>query len=228
MKFKKLEPYYRLFDNAPVAAAIIDAVDFRLEMVNQSILNLWQRPADIEGSALLDVLPELADQAYPDLLKRVIVTGEAHQESGARVLLQRGGKTESVFMDYSYTPIFSDTNKTTGILVMATDVCEREINRLMVSQSYRDLRSIVVTSPVAMCIYRGAEFKVETINNSMLEIWQGRSTVNQHILNHVFHNGRPYQEVVNGLKYSYTPLGDVNYGVVGVCVVAAFEKLEKV
>jgi PAS domain S-box-containing protein len=223
MKFKQLEPYYRLFEHAPVATAFLDANDLKLEMANQSMLDLWHRPLSVKGAALLDFMPELAEQQYPALLKRVISTGEVHRDTGARVILERAGKTETVFMDYSYTPIFSNDDKTMGVLVMATDVCERELNRLIVSQSYRDLRSIVISSPVPMCIYRGPLFQVETVNNPMLNIWQGSCTINPDILKHVYHNGRPYQELSNGIKYSYTPMGDHNYGVVGVCVVAALE-----
>lgn len=221
MKHNQLEPYFRLLHQSPVASAILDASELKLKMVNQSMLDLWDRPASILGRRLLDFLPELAGQPYPQLLKDVIESGELYQESGARVVLERAGKKEMVFMDYSYTPIFSEGPKAAAILIMANDVCEREINRLIINQSDRDLRNIVTSAPVAMCIYRSKDFRIEVINDRMKEIWQQNSISNLHILNHVFYNGVPFSEVVAGTRYCYTPLGNTDLGVEGICLVAA-------
>jgi hypothetical protein len=213
-------PYYRLFEDAPVAAAILDASTMKVEMVNQPMLNLWDRPASIHGMALLDFLPELAEQEYPKLLKRVVFSGKAHTETGALVWLQRNNNKESVFMDYSYTPI-KQGNQSTAILVMATDVCERELNRLIIKQSQRDLRALVISAPVPMCIYRDSTFKLDTVNNLMLDLWQGTQKMNLTVLNHVYHNGMPYTVIEEGITYTYTPLWSGIKVITGVCVIAA-------
>ncbi|WP_442588070.1 hypothetical protein ACSBL2_18665 [Pedobacter sp. AW31-3R] len=103
---------------------------------------------------------------------------------------------------------------------MATDVCEREINRLVASQSQRDLRALVMSAPVPMCIYRGVEFKVEAVNDLMMDLWQGTRTMNTAALHHVFHNGVSYSYAENGITYNYTPLGSGIASVSGVCVMA--------
>lgn len=220
MKYNVRNKYYNLFEEAPVASAILDASNLQLEMVNQSMLDLWQRPVSIKGTSLLEFLPELADQEYPQLLKRVIKTRSIHKEAGALVLLDRHKKLESVYMDYSYTPISMQGGRTTAILVMATDICEREINRLNILQSKRDLRALVMSAPVPMCIYRDTEFKVEAVNNFMLDLWQNDQTMNLAALNHVFHNGVPYSLKQNGVTYNYTPLRSGSKSVDGVCVIA--------
>ena len=220
MKRHNLEPNYMLFEDAPVAAAILNADTMKLQMVNQPMLDLWDKPASINGLPLLDFLPELAEQDYPKLLEYVVLSGKAHKEKGAVVLLERNNKKESVFMDYSYTPI-NTGNRITGVLVMATDVCERELNRLIIKQSERDLRALVMSAPVPMCIYRTAEFKIEAVNSHMLDLWQGTKTMNLCVLNHVFHNGVPYSFTENGITYNYTPLWSGIKVVTGICVIAA-------
>jgi len=220
MKRSILEPNYMLFEDAPVATAIFDADNMKLQMVNQPMLDLWDRPASINGLALLDFLPELADQEYPKLLEGVVLSGEAHKDRGALVWLERNNKKESVFMDYSYTPI-NLGNRITGVLVMATDVCERELNRLIIQQSQRDLRALVMSAPVPMCIYRNAEFKIEAVNNFMLDLWQGTRKMNLSVLNHVFHNGVPYTFTEGGITYNFTPLWSGVKTISGVCVIAA-------
>lgn len=220
MPYPVYKHYYELFEDAPLAAAIFDASSLKLEIVNSSMLNLWQRPPSIQGSALLDFLPELANQEYPQILKNVAITGNTHCESGARVMLNRQSKIESVFMDYSYKPISINSNRPTAILVLATDVCEREMNNLNLSQSKRDLRALVMSAPVPMCIYRDAEFKLEAINDLMLDLWQGSEKIGDEALNHVYHNGVPYTCIQNGITYSYSPLRSGSNSVNAICVMA--------
>lgn len=220
MSITLYQNYYQLFEETTVAAGILDATNFKLEMANKSMLNLWHRPASIMGSNLLDFMPELEDQEYPELLKRVIISGKGHQEKGAMVLLDRHAKKETVYMDYSYTPISTDGRRTTAILVVATDVCEREMTRLNRQQSKLDLRAMVMSAPVPMCIYRGPEFKLETANDLMYDLWQDTRQINLAPLQHVFHNGVPYTCTLEGVTYSYTPLKTGTIAENAICVIA--------
>jgi PAS domain-containing protein len=220
MHKKNLYPYYKLFDRAPIPAAILHADTLKLEMANSPMLELWDRPPAVIGTPLLEFMPELEEQSYPDYLKQVCHTGAAHEEKGARVLLKRKGKTEHVYMDYSYTPIFGECKKATGILVMAKDVCDREKDKFAIEQAKRDLRSMVLAAPVAMCVYRGANFNIEIVNDHMLDLWQETRKMKLSILNHVFHNGLPYSVTEDNLSYSCTPIGHHVDDQAGVWVVA--------
>ncbi len=217
---KTLLPYHQLFDHAPMSAAILDVDQLKLQMGNQEVLKLWDKNESLIGIPLLDFLPELVGQRFPGYLEEVAKTGKTIQEKGARVILERNGKEEGVFMDYSYSPIFGDRHTPTGILVLATDVCERELNRLVLQQSSRDLRTLVMSAPVPMCIYMGTEFRLEAVNNRMLDLWQGNPQVPTNILNYVLHHCIPYTTTENGIEYSYTALGSHENGASGVCLVA--------
>lgn len=220
MSLKSYMPYYKLLESSPLATAVLDAQNFKIEMVNQRLLDIWHRSPAINGLKLLDALPEMAGQRYPEYLKKVCVTGKVFEETGARVMLNRSGRQECVFMDYSYTPIVGGHNNTIAILVMATDICERELNRLIAAQSFRDLRSLVISAPVPMCIYRGANLKVEVVNELMLDIWQDTQKISNAAIGHVFYHGAPYSFIEGGFKFSCTPLGLGIKGAEGVCVIA--------
>lgn len=213
--------HYHLFDNAPLPAAILNAEKLKLEMVNEHMLGLWGRPPGIINLPLLEFLPEIVGQRYPLYLEEVIRTGNPIQEKAAKVLLNRSGKQEIVFMDYSYTPLFDKDNKPNAILIMGTDVCEREINRLVAQQSRRDLRTLVMSAPIPMCIYTGKEFDIEVVNESMLNLWQVEYNKPIQILNHVLTHGMPYKATINSIKYSFTPLGGPDQKINAVCVVAS-------
>ena len=213
--------HYHLFDNAPLPAAILNTEKLKLEMVNDHMLKLWDRSPGIINLPLLEFLPELSEQRYPLYLEEVIKTGRPIQEQAAKVLLTRSGKLESVFMDYSYTPLFGSDHKPNALLIMATDVCEREVNRLMVQQSRRDLRTLVMSAPIPMCVYTGNEFKVEAVNEHMLNLWQGDYSKPTPILNHVLTHGRPYKTTIGNIQYTFTPLGGDGDRINGVCVIAS-------
>jgi len=220
MIYNSREKFYKLFEDAPLCAAIFDASDMRLEIVNQSMLDFWHRPPSVQGSTLLDFLPELADQEYPEILKRVIKTGKSHKEKGAKILLQRNAKLEAVFTDYSYLPILMDRNRTSAILVMATDVCDREMNKLNLQQCKRDLRALVMSAPIPMCIYRGEQFAVESVNDSMMDLWQGKHFRDVAALQHVFYNGLPYTCREGNIFFSYTPLNGGANSLNAICLTA--------
>jgi len=221
MNKKETSSYYSLFDHAPMPAAILHAETLQLEMANPPMLKLWGRSKTVIGTPLLEFIPEIAEMPYADKLREVCQTGNPYEEKGSSVWLNRWGKEEHIFMDYSYTPIFGGTSKANAILVLATDICEQELNRLIAQQSLRDLRSVVMNAPIAMCIYRGADFRIEAVNDHMLNLWQNTQEMNLPVLNHVFHNGISYSYSKGNIHYSCTPL---NYGIgdkAGVCVVAA-------
>jgi len=220
MIYNSREKFHTLFEDAPLCAAIFDASDMKLEVVNKPMLDLWHRPSSIKGTALLDFLPELADQEYPELMKRVIKTGKTHKEEGARILLQRNAKLEAVFIDYSYVPILMDRNRTSAILVMATDVCDRELNKLNLQQSKRDLRALVMSAPIPMCIYRGEEFDIEAVNDWMMDLWQGKHFKDLAALQHVFFNGLPYTCKHENIVFNYTPLNGGANSINAICLTA--------
>lgn len=220
MIYNSRESFYRVFEDAPLCAAIFNASDMKLEIVNQPMLDLWQRPSSIQGVALLDFLPELADQEYPELMKRVIETGKSYKEQSAKILLQRNAKLEPVFVDYSYIPILMDRNQTSALLIMATDVCDREMNKLNLQQSKRDLRALVMSAPIPMCIYRGDKFDVEAVNNLMLDLWQGKHFRDLAALQHVFYNGTPYTCEHDNIIFSYTPLNGGANSLNAICLTA--------
>lgn len=225
MRPQTLRQYHQFFDSTPIAIAILHASNFLLEFANDKMLELWHRPRDIHGVQLLDFLPELADQKYPQHLQEVVSSNKPWEEKGAKVLLNRSNRQETVFMDYSYTPVKGLKNKITSVLVMATDTGQRELNRLTAERSFQNLSDIVMSAPMPMCIYKGEDFKVDSVNGQMLRLWECEKQDNLHILKHVFHNRVPYTITLNQIQYSYVPLAAEGGQSWGVCVSARIYKL---
>jgi PAS domain S-box-containing protein len=175
MDRKKAEQSERRFANlvmeATVATAVLTGPDMVLELANEVMLSIWGRDASVIGKALLDFMPELKGQPFPKLLARIMETGETYVATDAPVYLEKNGKPETVYMDFSYKPLKSDSGKVNSILVMATDVTERTLVNKRIAQSEENLRNTILKAPVAMCIFRGPDHVVEIANNRILELW---------------------------------------------------------
>lgn len=204
----RIDTYYRLFENAPIATAILDAETLRVELANKAMLKLWRRESSVIGMKLLDVMPELEGQPFPQIIREVLKTGKFHHETGSKAIIRRDGKPETIYVDYSYTRIDGEDGEPPALLVLANDISERELAKNALEESDRNLRSLVMSAPVPMCVFRGEELKADIVNSSMRDLWHHSNQLRIDALKHVFHNGLTYTENINDVLYSYTPLRD--------------------
>jgi PAS domain S-box-containing protein len=115
--------------NLPAGLAILSGRQMVLEMVNSVMLKLWDRDFSIMRMPLLDFMPELKTQVFPQILDDVFTTGTPFVSQDAAVELIIGGSLQTVYMDYSYTPLKNTLGEVESILVLATDVSERTLSR---------------------------------------------------------------------------------------------------
>jgi hypothetical protein len=209
-----------LFYNCPTATALFNSKSLRLEHANPGMLELWGRDENVIGLPILDFLPELESQGYPDLLRIVGYSDRAYSEKGAKVQIIKKGVLTPVYMDYNYTPIKAANRLSAGILVTANELSEKHINMLSSEEYQRNLRALVLAAPVPMCIYRGHLLNVEVANSHMLDLWQKEESRNLRIIKHVYHTGHPMEFTENHISYSCTALRSEEGRSVG-CVLMA-------
>jgi PAS domain S-box-containing protein len=123
----------------PSGMAILRGKNMVLEVVNQSMLDLWNRDESIKGKALLEFLPELEDQEFPSLLQQVYTTGTPYKTVDAPVQIQTADGLHVKYMDFSYTALRNGAGETESILVLAEDVTERTIGRMREQQLAEEL-----------------------------------------------------------------------------------------
>ena len=143
----------------------------QLYAVNEPMLKLWGRDRSIEGKRLLDFMPELKDQAFPDILKEVYDTGVPYYANDTPVYLQIGEGIREIFMDFTYNPLINASKGIYGIVVTAIDVSERIQSRLKLLESEKNFRNLVLHAPVAMCVLKNADYIIEIANEKMFELW---------------------------------------------------------
>ena len=166
-----------MVEQATNATAVFKGPDFVLELVNDAMLQAWGRDKTIVGKKLLEFLPELADQPFPELLRHVYKTGEMHSQQDALVIINRNGVLENVYMDYTYQAMRNIREEIVGILVSAVEVTEKVRTKNQLQESENNLRNIILQSPVAMAILSGPNFNVKIVNDRMNEIWGTQTEV---------------------------------------------------
>ncbi|MGC4036623.1 MAG: PAS domain S-box protein [Chitinophagaceae bacterium] len=152
--------FRNLVMRSPIAMTIFRGEDFIIELANEALLkNIWQREIkDVEGKKLLDVFPELNDQPFPNLLRKVFSTGITHNEKEAIAYVTTGkGEKIEYYFDFEYSPLFeADGTSVSGIMVTVIDVTEKVNARKKIEESEFNFRRIADNMP-AMLFMSGKE-----------------------------------------------------------------------
>lgn len=114
-----------LIENAPVAMASLKGKDFIIEILNDTILEIWGKNRSIIGLPLSLALPEIKDQAFLDILKEVYNSGKSYYGKEYKAILSINGKLTHRYLNFVYKPVSDADGKNSEILIVATDVTEQ-------------------------------------------------------------------------------------------------------
>jgi len=125
-RLAELARWRELFHQAPAPIALLRGPAHLFEFVNDAYRRLVGG-RDVVGKAVLEALPEVANQGFSELLDRVYRNGEPYVGAGVAVKLQaaNGAKAEERILDFIYQPMRDAGGAVDGIFVLAIDVTER-------------------------------------------------------------------------------------------------------
>jgi PAS domain S-box-containing protein len=120
---------------SPVAMCILKGSSFIVEIANDRIYEIWGRGAEVMlRRPIFESLPEARHQGLEELLQQVITTGETFVASERPVILPRGGKTETVYLNFVYEPFREGDGTISGVLAVATDVTDQVLARRQIEE----------------------------------------------------------------------------------------------
>lgn len=167
-----------VFERSPAFMAVLRGRDHIFERVNDRYYDLLGQ-RDFIGKPLRDVVPEIIDQGYLDLLDQVYQTGEPFVGSGIQVMLRKAPNDalEEKNIELIYEPLRSTTGSVTGILIHGVDLTERKRaeDRLAVvmqdsERSRRLYATILATIPDFVYIF-DLNFRFTYANDALLTMW---------------------------------------------------------
>lgn len=162
---------------SPIPTVLLRGNTFNIEIVNERGLELWGRPHEaVINRPLLEAMPEIAEQGFGKILRRVYTTGVPYRGNEVPVSLLRHGRPEQVYLNFIYAPLRDGHGAITGIIAVATDVSEQVVARHGIEQSEQELREMANAMPQLVWV-ANAGGKIMYINSRFSEF--GDETVQQ-------------------------------------------------
>lgn len=131
-----------LIDESPMAIAVYKGRDFIVELANDAMLFIWGKTASVIGLPLHIALPELEGQPFLQQLDDVYTTGVAYHAREAPATLEIDGELVTSHYNFTYKPLFDESDQVYAILNVAVNVEESVQNRWHLQESedrYRQL-----------------------------------------------------------------------------------------
>ncbi|WP_276166372.1 PAS domain-containing protein [Zobellia alginiliquefaciens] len=178
LKIQKSEKKFRnLVKNAPVGIAIIGVGDYKVHLINDMALEIWNtKRSETEGYSIFDVLTEIEAGLRP-IFENVVQTKTSERGMEYPFLLKRNGKTETAYFNFIFSPSLNDKGEVAEILCVASEVTESVVARHHLLENEEEFRNLVLQSPIAMGILRGPELRIEMANNELLShFWRKTET----------------------------------------------------
>jgi len=127
---------------SPIPMTILRGKKFIIESANKAMFeNVWRKPeAEVVGKPILDVFPELRDQKYPKLLKKVLASGKTHSEKESVAYVEGDDGIKKFYLDFEYAPLFESDRNISGIMITVNDVTDKVVARKKVEEAEERLR----------------------------------------------------------------------------------------
>lgn len=149
-------------DQMPGFIAILDGPEHRFSYANQSYQTLFNR--EVAGKTVRDVLPDIADQGFYELLDQVYASGEAVTIHGMKISLD--GADRDLYLNFIYQPMRDSAGQVTGIFAGGYDVTDQhraDIRRAALIRLTDDIRDLDSPDDIA---FAAARILGETLNVS--------------------------------------------------------------
>ncbi|MBT1699982.1 response regulator [Fulvivirgaceae bacterium PWU4] len=174
-----------VLQQSPSIFLILSGPEFTITFGNEPLFQSWGKTNDIIGKPLLEVLPELADQPFPQLLRQVYNTGQTHTGREEKAVVIKNGMPQEVYYNYVYQPVLDEANNVTAVTVMASDVTDQVLVRKKIEEIASQFRTLAESLP-AFVWMTDAAGSIEYISRRWKE-YSGFDTVNTDIWHQLVH-----------------------------------------
>ncbi len=188
-----------IVENAPFPIAVYVGKEMVVELANQSIIDIWGKGNDVLGRYFREVLPELNDQQVFEQIQKVLATGESFHTKNTPLDLIVDGKLDTYYFNYSFTPLYDTAGNIYGVMNTGVDLTDLNIAKKKIEENEQNIRSMVLQSPIGICVIDADTLIIEIVNDSFIEI-AGKAyeeIAGKHYWD-AFAEARPYYE--NALK----------------------------
>ena len=131
-----------VFEQAPVAIALLQGPDYVAEIVNASMSDLWgQDQAAVVGRPVFEVLPEAAAQGAREILDEVRRTGQPHALYEQPAIISRERHPGEAYFNVVYQPLAAEPGRLPAVAVLATNVSQQVAARQQLALANEELQA---------------------------------------------------------------------------------------
>ncbi len=160
----------QLIENAPFPIGVYVGKEKRIELANQSIMDVWGKGNDVVGKLYTEILPELDNQLVFDQISHVYETGESFHSKNTRIDITINGSLETFYFDYSFTPLYDINGNIYGVMNTAAETTSLNLAKKRIEENEQNLRSLVLESPIGVCVLDAETLVSEIVNDSFIEV----------------------------------------------------------
>ncbi|GAB3898172.1 ATP-binding protein [Spirosoma agri] len=131
-----------IFEQAPVAIALLEGPEYRIRLANESLYAIWQLSPDqpsVLDRPVFEAFPGIAGIGLEELLDQVRRTGLPVGGKEQPAVFIRNGVAETAYINFVYAPIHDEHGRV-DIVVIAIDVSEQVLARLTLEESEKQYR----------------------------------------------------------------------------------------
>jgi PAS domain S-box-containing protein len=141
------ERFHNLFLQAPTSMGILKGPDHIFEIANPLYMELIGK-RELIGKTVKEVMPELEEQGFIELLDGVYKTGETFQANEMLVQLDQhgNGQLTNKYLNFIYQAYRNSEGLIEGIFFFAVDVTEQVLSRKKIEESENRFRVIIEKS----------------------------------------------------------------------------------
>ena len=147
----------QILDLAPAFIATLAGPEHRYTFFNPGYYNVADQRIRL-GETVAELLPEVVEQGFVDLLDHVYRTGETYVGHEVPVRLRSSTNPEVLYLDHTYLPLRNEQGEVSSILSFALDVTERvrarrRAEELTAEINRRDEQVRTITASVPVFIF---------------------------------------------------------------------------
>ena len=128
---------------SPNATAIYTGENISVQNANQAMLDLWKKDKTVIGKPLEIAVPELKDQSFIDILKKVWHTGVAYTANNQMAELISNGERQAFYFDFVYQPLKNVNDEVYSILHTATDVTAKNQHERALKRAWNSEQALL-------------------------------------------------------------------------------------
>ena len=162
--------YNRILMQSPFAFSIMKGKDMVITHANDLMKDFWGKGNDVEEKTLLEVLPELKDQPFPQMLDSVYATGKPISANEILVLLNRHGIIEEHYFNLTCQPSFEADGTISSVITIAHEVTEQVLIRKKIEESEVKYKSLIGAAPIGIGLLMGRDLILESANQKYIDL----------------------------------------------------------